>query len=44
MSLPLKLAAHDSEKRLPPMVGILIAMLMSAALWSAIYAACILLF
>lgn len=44
MSVPRNLVAHDSEKRLPAVVGILIAMGMSAGLWGAIYAACILRF
>jgi hypothetical protein len=34
----------ETEKRLPPAAGILIAMGGSVALWGAIYAACILCF
>jgi hypothetical protein len=36
--------AHESDRRLPPAAGILIAMGGSIALWGAIYAACILRF
>jgi hypothetical protein len=41
--IPARLEA-ESEKRLPPAVGILIAMSGSIVMWGAIYAACVIRF
>jgi len=42
--IPTRIAEKESEKRLPPAVGILIAMAASVFLWGAIYATCVLCF
>ncbi|WP_156022170.1 hypothetical protein [Sphingomonas sp. UNC305MFCol5.2] len=42
--IPTRVARNQSEKRLPPAVGILIAMTASVFLWGAIYATCVLCF
>jgi len=42
--IPNRIAGNESEKRLPPAVGILIAMTASVVLWGAIYAVCVLRF
>ena len=42
--IPTRVAKSESEKGLPPAIGILIAMTASVFLWAAIYAACILRF
>jgi len=44
MSFSPNLVAEDGEKRLPAAIGVLIATGMSAGLWGAIYAACMLRF
>lgn len=42
--IPTRAARSESEKRLPPAIGILIAMTASVFLWGAIYATCVLCF
>ena len=42
--IPTRVARSESEKRLPPAIGILIAMTASVFLWGAIYATCVLRF
>lgn len=39
--IPDRIASTDDDRRLPPTLGILLAMAMSLAMWGAIYAACV---
>ncbi|NIJ18364.1 hypothetical protein FHS95_000033 [Sphingomonas naasensis] len=39
--IPDRIDSTDGEKRLPPTLGILLAMGISLAMWGAIYAACV---
>lgn len=39
--IPDRIASTDGDRRLPPTLGILLAMTISLAMWGAIYAVCV---